>query len=114
MNREPNLCKFEDGLETIIGKWKLTILIYIIQYEKLRFSDLLKLMPKITQKTLSNNLKELEENDLVKREMFQGIPPKVEYSLTEHGKEIIPVIDQLHEWGINHKLHIQKKWLENK
>ena len=71
-----------------------------------------KHVPKITQKMLSKNLKELEDDDLINRKTYDTIPQKVEYSLTEHGKELIPIIDSLHEWGIEHRKHIQKKWLE--
>lgn len=112
MEREPSLCHFDDGLETITGKWKLIILSHIIKNKNMRFSDLMKAIPKITQKMLSKNLKELEDDDLINRKTYDTIPQKVEYSLTEHGKELIPIIDSLHEWGIEHRKHIQKKWLE--
>ena len=56
--------------------------------------------------------KELEDDDLINRKTYDTIPQKVEYSLTEHGKELIPIIDSLHEWGIEPRKHIQKKWLE--
>ena len=109
---EPNLCRTDDGLDTIIGKWKLPILLHIMKNGTMRFSDLTRAIPEITQKMLTKNLRELEEDDLISRFSYPTIPPKVEYSLTEHGKELEPIIDALHEWGIRHKEHILKKWTE--
>lgn len=107
---EPNLCRTDDGLDTIIGKWKLSILLHMMKNGTMRFSDFMRAMPEITQKMLTKNLRELKEDDLISRFSYPTIPPKVEYSLTEHGKELEPIIDQLHKWGIRHKEHIQKKW----
>ena len=111
MEREPNLCRVDDGLDTLTGKWKLVILLHIVKNRTMRFSDLMKAIPKITQKILTKSLREMEDDDLIKRTSYPTIPPKVEYSLTEHGEELIPIIDSLHEWGIRHKEHIKKKWL---
>jgi len=110
---EPNLCHTDAGRDTIIGKWKLTILLHIMKNGTMRFSDLTRAIPEITQKMLTKNLRELEEDDIISRFSYPTIPPKVEYSLTEHGKELEPIIDALHEWGIRHKAHIMEKWLEN-
>ena len=110
---EPNLCHTDAGLNTIIGKWKLTILLHIMKNGTMRFSDLTRAIPEITQKMLTKNLRELEEDDIISRFSYPTIPPKVEYSLTEHGKELEPIIDALHEWGIRHKARIMEKWLEN-
>ena len=111
MEREPDLCRVDDGLDTLTGKWKLVILLHIVKNRTMRFSDLMKAIPKITQKMLTKSLREMEDDDLIKRTSYPTIPPKVEYSLTEHGEELIPIIDSLHEWGIRHKEHIRKKWL---
>lgn len=107
---EPNLCRTDDGLDTIIGKWKLPILLHMMKNGTMRFSDFMRAMPEITQKMLTKNLRELEEDDLISRFSYPTIPPKVQYSLIEHGKELEPIIDQLHNWGIRHKEHILKKW----
>lgn len=112
MEREINLCRIDDGLETITGKWKLIILLHLVHKKTMRFSDFTRAIPKITQKMLIKNLRELEDDDLVERKSYPTIPPKVEYYLTEHGKELIPILDKLHEWGVNHKKHIQNKWIE--
>ena len=87
-------------------------LLHIMKNGTMRFSDLIRAIPEITQKMLTKNLRELEEDDIISRLSYPTIPPKVEYSLTEHGKELEPIIDALHEWGIRHKEHIMKKWRE--
>ncbi|RRD38461.1 transcriptional regulator [Leptotrichia sp. OH3620_COT-345] len=113
LNIEPDLCRTDDGLDTITGKWKLPILLHIMKNKTMRFSDFMRAMPQITQKMLTKNLRELEDDDLIKRISYPVIPPKVEYSLTEHGKELEPVIDLLHQWGIKHKQYMQDKWNKN-
>ena len=110
MQIEPTLCRVDDGLETITGKWKLTILLHTLKNNTMRFSDYLREIPGITQKMLTKNLRELEDDDLIYRTVYPTIPPKVEYTLTEHGKELEPIIDALHQWGIQHRAHIQAKW----
>lgn len=112
MNIEPELCRVDDGMETISGKWKMTILLYTIQNKTIRFSDYLKAIPGITQRMLTKNLRELEDDDLISRKSYPTIPPRVEYSITDHGMELAEVIDQLHHWGIRHRQHIMKKWME--
>lgn len=112
MQFDPQLCRVDDGLDTIVGKWKLPILLQLIKHGTLRFSDLKRTLPGITQKMLTQNLKELEEDDLVIRVAYPTVPPKVEYSLTEHGQALQPIIDQLHRWGIQHRQHIQQKWAD--
>lgn len=76
----------EKSLEIFTGKWKVIILFQIFQYETLRFSELQRLIPSITKKMLSGQLRDLEKNGILKREVFPEIPPKVEYSVTAHGK----------------------------
>lgn len=112
MQIEPDLCKVDDGLETITGKWKLLILLHTIKNGTMRFSDYVRAIPAITQKMLTKNLRELEDDDLINRTVYPTIPPKVEYSITAHGKELEPIIDNLHQWGIRHRQHIMQKWAE--
>ena len=71
--------------------------------EKKRFNELQKLLPKATQKMLIQKLRELENDGIVHREVYPVVPPKVEYSLTEYGKSLKPIIKQLYLWGDNHK-----------
>jgi DNA-binding HxlR family transcriptional regulator len=85
-------------LDLIGGKWKALIL-WNLGQDTLRFSELKKTLPKITQKMLTQQLRELETSGLVKRFIYRQVPPKVEYSLTPEGKSLIPILDTLCEWG---------------
>lgn len=81
------------------GKWK-TVILYHLMDETLRYSELRKAMPTVTERTLSLQLKKLEADGIVKRSVFYKKPPlKVEYSLTELGKTLIPVIQVIVDWG---------------
>ena len=81
------------------GKYKMTILYTLAVFEVVRFNELKRYIPIIPYKTLSSMLKELENDQLILREEFPQIPPKVQYSLTERGKSLIPILDQMCEWG---------------
>ncbi len=83
-------------------RWKILIIWYL-KDEKKRFNELQKLLPKATQKMLIQKLRELENDGIVHREVYPVVPPKVEYSLTEYGKSLKPIIKQLYLWGDNHK-----------
>ncbi|WP_041088078.1 winged helix-turn-helix transcriptional regulator [Jeotgalibacillus soli] len=102
-------CEKELTLSVIEGKWKLLILCHLGLKGTKRFSELKKLIPKVTQKMLTNQLRELEGSGLVHREVYPVIPPKVEYSLTETGQSLMPVLEQLEEWGRNYGKNIKKK-----
>jgi len=91
-------CPVEATLDVIGGKWKPLIL-WQLRAEKLRFSGLQQSMQGISPKMLTKQLRELEEDGLVLREAYPEIPPRVEYSLTESGKTVLPVLDALCEWG---------------
>lgn len=81
------------------GKWKTVILFHLIN-EKLRYNELRKLMPSVTERTLSLQLKALEEDKLIKRKVYATKPPlKVEYSLTDFGKTLVPLIQSIADWG---------------
>jgi DNA-binding HxlR family transcriptional regulator len=82
----------------ISGKWKLLILWYL-SYSKLRFSDIQRKLPSVSQKVLSRQLKSLEEDNLLHREVYPVVPPKVEYSLTDVGKRLIPILETMHKFG---------------
>ncbi len=92
-------CTFELTLELIGGKWKPIILWHLSQYQALRFSELKRTMPSVTQKMLTQQLRELEEDKLVNREIYAEVPPKVEYSLTDTGKSLIPLLKTMDDWG---------------
>ncbi|VVS94272.1 winged helix-turn-helix transcriptional regulator [Desulfoluna spongiiphila] len=96
-NRVPN-CPVEQALGLIGGKWK-GIILYHLMTEKKRFGELKKHMPSITQRMLTKQLRELESDGLIHREVFKVVPPKVEYSLTDMAEPVKPIILALKEWG---------------
>ncbi|MBP2632753.1 MAG: hxlR 1 [Firmicutes bacterium] len=100
-------CSMELTLDLIGGKWKALIL-WNLGQDTLRFSELKKLLPKITQKMLTQQLRELETSGLVKRFIYRQVPPKVEYSLTPEGKSLIPILDTLCQWGQNYAENAEK------
>ena len=86
-------------LSLIAGKYKPIILYCLMEYEPVRFNEMHRYLKKIAEKTLSQNLKELEADDLIIRTVYPQIPPKVEYSLTERGHSLVKVLDLLCDWG---------------
>ena len=90
-------------LSLISGKYKPIILYCLMEYEPVRFNEMQRYLGKIADKTLSQNLKELERDDLIHREMYPEIPPKVEYTLTERGRSLVKVLDGLCDWGTEHR-----------
>lgn len=95
---------FSYTLSLINGKYKMTILYTLMEFDVVRFNEMKKYIGEISYKTLSSTLKELEADQLVHRKEYPQIPPKVEYSLTERGKSLIPLLDGMCEWGDNHRL----------
>ena len=90
---------FSYTLSLISGKHKMVILYCLMEFEPVRFNELRRYLKNISDKTLSTNLKELEADDLIKRTEYPQVPPKVEYTLTERGKSLMEVLDQLCVWG---------------
>lgn len=86
-------------LSVIGGKWKMLILYLLAENQPVRFNDMKRRIGAITFKTLSSQLKELEADGMVKRKEYPQIPPKVEYSLTPKGESLLPLLEQLCEWG---------------
>ena len=95
---------FSYTLSLINGKYKMTILYTLMEFEIVRFNEMKKYIGEISYKTLSSALKELESDGLVHREEYPQIPPKVEYSLTERGKSLIPILDAMCEWGDRNRI----------
>lgn len=95
---------FSYTLSLISGKYKMTILYTLMEFGIVRFNEMKKYIGNISYKTLSSTLKELEADQLVHRKEYPQIPPKVEYSLTERGKSLIPILDGMCEWGDNNRL----------
>ncbi len=94
-------CPVEATLETIGGKWKGVILYHLLS-ETIRFNEFRRIMPSITQRMLTKQLRELENDRLIARKVYPEVPPKVEYSITEYGRSLEPVIKALQVWGIGH------------
>lgn len=90
---------FHYTMSLIQGKYKMFILYALAWFGVIRFNELKKFLGGISYKTLSSTLKELVADGLVHREEYPQIPPKVEYSLTERGKSLIPILDQMCTWG---------------
>lgn len=106
MENIPKEYKYSWGIEATLdvigGKWK-PLVMYQLKDGTLRFSQILsRVQPKITQRMLTKELRELEKDGLVVREVYPQVPPKVEYSLTEKGQSLMPILDQLCEWGYEH------------
>lgn len=99
-----NSTGFSYTLSLINGKYKMTILYTLMEFGVVRFNEMKKYISAISYKTLSAALKELEADQLVHRKEYPQIPPKVEYSLTERGKSLIPILDAMCEWGDKNKL----------
>ena len=95
---------FHYTLSLISGKYKMTILYTLMEFGVVRFNEMKRYIGGISYKTLSATLKELEADQLVHREEYPQIPPKVEYSLTERGKSLIPILDNLCQGGDDHRL----------
>ena len=95
------ICPMHNVMRVLGGRWKIALL-YFIHQEHNRFSLLQKKMPFITSKMLSQQLKELEQDELVIKKIFAEMPPRVEYSLTEKGHSLLPVLEDLYNWGEKH------------
>ncbi|WP_461090087.1 winged helix-turn-helix transcriptional regulator [Spirosoma gilvum] len=100
-----SMLSINDALEAVEGKWKLLILFALSSGPK-RFKQLAKEVAGITDKTLSKELKSLEENKLIIRKVYDTFPPTVEYSITTHGMSLEKVVDELHDWGLTHRKEI--------
>ncbi len=95
----PFHCPVEATFSQIGGKYKMIILYHLKEDGVLRFNQLQKYIPQATAKMLSQQLREMEADGLVHREVYPVVPPKVEYSLTERGATLGPIIDEVCEWG---------------
>lgn len=90
-------------LSVIGGKWKPLILYVIQEAPRVRFNEMHRQISGITQKMLTQQVRELERDGLVHREVYPEVPPRVEYSITEYGKTMTPVLDSMWKWGEKHK-----------
>lgn len=105
-------CPVEAAADIIGGKWKTVILYYLFQGPK-RFNELKRLLPLVTQRMLTRQLRELEQDGIVHREIYQEVPPRVEYSLTKFGASLGPIIVQMRDWGEEYMDQIQARKRES-
>ncbi len=94
-------CPIEDTLNVIAGRWKI-LLLWWLQEGELRFGELRRRVPTITQKMLTQQLRQMEAEGLVDREVFAQVPPKVIYRLTERGRSLRPILQSLYDWSRDH------------
>lgn len=104
---ENNTCPVTATMNLIGGRWKPVILYHLADHTR-RFGEISARMPSISRKVLSEQLKELEEDGLISRQQFKEIPPRVEYSLTELGKSVRPLLIHIATWGQEMVLNARK------
>ena len=95
-------CPVRNVISRITDKWSLLVLYTLEHQEVMRFNDLWRQIPDISQKMLTTTLRHLEDDGIVSREVFVEVPPRVEYRLAERGKSLMPLLDSLLIWGIEH------------
>ena len=96
------LNEFDATMRHIQGKWKVMILYEIYEREVVRFNQLERYIQDVSPKTLAAQLKQLEQDGLISRHVYDEMPPRVEYGLTERGRSLIPLLDAICEWGLQH------------
>ena len=96
-------CPVATTVQLIGNKWKLLILRNLMYDSKQRFKDFIKTIPAISKEVLTDNLRSLEEDKLIEREVFAEVPPRVEYSLSPLGQSLKPILDAMYVWGTNYK-----------
>lgn len=101
-------CEKELTLSIIGGKWKMLIMWHLGKEGTKRFNELKGLIPGITQRMLVSQLRELEDDQIVHREVYPVVPPKVEYSLTKEGLSLLPILDAMYAWGKNYSNTVLK------
>ena len=111
-------CPAERAIYFLGGKWKIRILFTLFNNKKVRFNELKKVLKTITQQMLSKQLRELETDGIVNRKVYQVVPPKVEYSLTEFGLSVIPILKSFSDWNRKNtrtiSLKLNKNFEENR
>lgn len=101
----PYGCSVEATLSVIGGRWKSVIIFLLLQNDFLRFGELRRKVSGVTQRMLTNQLRELERDGIVAREVYAEVPPRVEYSLTDYGRTLEPIMLAMRDWGTEH-MHI--------
>lgn len=93
-------CPIRTVISHFSSKWGILILLVLGEAEKLRFNEIYKILPDISPKVLSSTLKSLEQDKLVTRTIYATIPPKVEYRISEDGRTLLPILQELSQWGL--------------
>ncbi|GAA3412335.1 winged helix-turn-helix transcriptional regulator [Paenibacillus hodogayensis] len=101
-----DVCPVTETQNVIAGKWKIIILWHL--KETRRFGELQRLVPGVSKGILTSQLRELERDQMIHRKVYQEVPPKVEYSLTDAGKSFIPILENMGEWGRKYAMGKQK------
>ena len=100
-------CPVETVIDVIGGKWKVIILFHLLDGTK-RFNQLRREIPGVTQRMMTRQLRELEADRIIGRKVYPEVPPKVEYSLTEFGRSLEPVLAVMHTWGEEHRRRVRR------
>ena len=109
-HRDNITCPVEAALSRIGGKWKGLIILRLLE-RTWRFNELMRSLPGCTQRMLTNQLRDLEEDKIVHREIFPQVPPRVEYSLTEIGRDLEPMVRAMCDWGQRHVEGVDAKFV---
>jgi len=112
MNTEDAGCPVETTIALLGSKWKLLILRELFSGTK-RFGELSRGVPGISQKMLTQQLRQMEEDNLIQRKVYAEVPPRVEYSLSEVGNSLSPILDAMHKWGAQYMVQNGKKGTKN-
>jgi DNA-binding HxlR family transcriptional regulator len=113
MSKEQVACPVETTLALLGNKWKVLILRELFTGTK-RFGELSRGVPGISQKMLTQQLRQMEQDNLVQRKVYAEVPPRVEYSLTEVGRSLSPILDAMHKWGTKYRMLNGKKGMGRK
>lgn len=99
-------CPLEAAMDVMGGKWKVTVLFRLLENTR-RFNELRRLLPNVTQRMLTTQLRDLESDGLINRKVYAEVPPRVEYSLTPLGKTLEPLLRELYHWGERFKEQVE-------
>ena len=99
-------CPVATTVQLIGNKWKLLIIRNLVYNDRQRFTDFIKTVPGISKKVLTDNLRALEDDGIIAREIFAEVPPRVEYYLSDLGKTLKPILDAMKDWGTDYKSNI--------
>lgn len=101
-NRRIACSPIEMTLDVVGGKWKPLIIYFLLKNEVMRFNQIQKAIPTATRRMITKHLRELEAHGIIHREVYDEVPPRVEYSLTDLGHTLMPVLDSMLEWGLRY------------